>query len=298
MTKKLVGAFLLLAGLAIFCYPLVSQFYNDRVMYSTVSTYDSSVKTLSQEELAKQVELARRFNRDLLQGGVTVADPFSDKMKDVLDNLPMDQYPSLLKTDQVIGTIKIPKIEQDLPLFNGVNDHILSNGAGYMSNTSIPIGGESTHSVITGHRGLPTKEFFRYLDRLQKGDVFYVSCLGVKTAYEVDQTIIVEPSDTSALKIVPGKAYCTLVTCDPYMINSHRMLVRGHQVPYEEAKAIERSSFARNHVTFLDKHLLEIVAAAFLVLFILLLVFVRRAGARGKAKNAPVASKKPGRHFK
>lgn len=296
MARKALGALLLLAGLALFCYPLVSQLYNDRVMYSAVSNYDSSLSTLSDEALKAQVELARSYNEKLRQGGVRIADPFSEEMEKALAAIPEGDYPELLKTNQVIGSIKIPKIDQDLPVFNGVNDHILSNGAGYMSNTSIPIGGIGTHSVITGHRGLPTKEFFRHLDRLEQGDVFYVSCLGVKTAYEVDQKIIVEPSDTSALKIEPDKAYCTLITCEPYMVNSHRMLVRGHQIPYEEAKTAERLTLATNHVTFLDKHLFEIVAAGILFVFVSTLAIAKGVGHRARRKAEANASQ--GRHFK
>lgn len=286
---------MLLIGITIFAYPLISQFYNDRVMYSTVSDYSDNVKSYNNEELKKNIEAAQKFNDKLRQGNISIVDPFSDDVTANLNKYAEEDYPSYFQKGGVIGTINIPKINQKLAIYNGVNDHVLSNGVGYMSNTSIPIGGLGTHTVLTGHRGLPTKEFFRYLDRLQIGDVFYVECLGQKLAYEVDQVLVVEPSDTSSLKIESDKAYCTLITCEPYMINSHRMLVRGHQIPYEEAAAMQYKSTSDN-MTFFKKHVLEISAIGILLAFTVLLVLLQRISARGKKNKKGVV--KHGAHFK
>ena len=135
----------------------------------------------------------------------------------------------------MMGYIRIPKIDVELPIYHGTEERVLQSGVGHFEGTSLPVGGESTHSVLTGHRGLPSKILFTDLDKLVEGDVFYIKILGETFAYQVDQILTVLPEDTKALSIEPGKDYVTLVTCTPYAVNTHRLLVRGVRIPYEEA---------------------------------------------------------------
>ena len=149
-------------------------------------------------------------------------------------------YESLLNVNGsgMMGYIRIPAIEVELPIYHGTSESVLQVGVGHFEGTSLPVGGEKYHAVLTGHRGLPSKLLFTDMDKLKKGDVFYIKILGEtfpESAYEIDQILTVLPEDTKALSIDSGKDYVTLVTCTPYAVNTHRLLVRGHRIPYEEA---------------------------------------------------------------
>ena len=134
-----------------------------------------------------------------------------------------------------MGYIRIPKIKVELPIYHGTSETVLQAGVGHFWGTSLPVGGESTHTVLTGHRGLPTKTLFTNMDKLEVGDIFYIKVLGETLAYQIDQILTVLPEETDALSIESGQDYATLVTCTPYAINTHRLLVRGKRIPYEDA---------------------------------------------------------------
>lgn len=151
-------------------------------------------------------------------------------------------YPDGFGENQVIGEVDIPKLDIRYPIYNGVSDEILAKGIGYLPTSSLPVGGDTTHTVLTAHRGQANNEFFRYIDELEKGDIFYVKSLGQTLAYQVDQTKIVEPYRVEELVIQPEKDYATLLTCDPYMVNTHRLLVRGIRIPFDDEEEIERKS--------------------------------------------------------
>ena len=177
------------------------------------------------------LEAARQYNQELL-GNIELLDPFSPIKKEV-----DARYQSLLNTNEagMMGYIRIPKIKVELPVYHGTEETVLQSGVGHFEGTSLPVGGESTHTVLTGHRGLPSKLLFTDMDELTEGDIFYIKILGETLAYQIDQILTVEPEDTKALTIVPGMDYATLVTCTPYAVNTHRLLVRGVRIPYEEA---------------------------------------------------------------
>ena len=147
-----------------------------------------------------------------------------------------EKYEKLLNVDEngIMGYIQIPSINLSLPIYHGTDDYVLQSGIGHLDWTSLPIGGEGTHCVLSGHRGLPSAKLFTNLDKLVIGDTFMIRVLNEVLTYEVDQILIVDPNDTDELKIVPGKDYCTLVTCTPYGINTHRLLVRGHRIANTE----------------------------------------------------------------
>ena len=150
----------------------------------------------------------------------------------------------------VMGYIRIPSIKVELPIYHGTSEPVLQVGVGHLENTSLPVGGSSTHAVLTGHRGLPSAKLFTELDMVKVGDVFYIKILGETLAYEVDQILTVLPTEMQALNIEKGKDYVTLVTCTPYAVNTHRMLVRGHRIPYQEANQIQKDEHIGYQIPF------------------------------------------------
>lgn len=221
----------LIIAFSVLLYPTVSNYLYEKNGAKVISSYDENAVRLSESEKKVTLEAARQYNQELL-GNLELLDPFSPIKKEV-----DARYQSLLNTNEsgMMGYIRIPKIDVELPIYHGTEERILQSGVGHFEGTSLPVGGESSHAVLTGHRGLPSKILFTDLDKLKEGDIFYIKILGDTLAYQVDQILTVLPEDTKALTIVPGKDYVTLVTCTPYAVNTHRLLVRGVRIPYEEA---------------------------------------------------------------
>ena len=221
----------LLIALSVLLYPTVSNYLYEKNGARVISYYDENAVRLSESEKQAMLEAARQYNRELL-GNIELLDPFSPLKKEV-----DARYQSLLNTNEagMMGYIRIPKIDVELPIYHGTEERILQSGVGHFEGTSLPVGGESSHTVLTGHRGLPSKLLFTDLDQMKEGDIFYLKILGETFAYKIDQILTVLPENTKALTIEPGKDYATLVTCTPYAVNTHRLLVRGIRIPYEEA---------------------------------------------------------------
>lgn len=221
----------LLIALSVLLYPTVSNYLYEKNGARVISSYDENAVRLSESEKQAMLEAARQYNRELL-GNIELLDPFSPLKKEV-----DARYQSLLNTNEagMMGYIRIPKIDVELPIYHGTEERILQSGVGHFEGTSLPVGGESSHTVLTGHRGLPSKLLFTDLDQMKEGDIFYLKILGETFAYKIDQILTVLPENTKALTIEPGKDYATLVTCTPYAVNTHRLLVRGSRIPYEEA---------------------------------------------------------------
>ena len=229
---------LFLGGAAMVLYPVVSSWYMDRHQGQVVADYDEEAARLSQEQIEAELEKARRYNESLL-GNVVLTDPFDAEALEEQNT----EYEDLLDIggDGVMGSVEIPGQDIYLPIYHGTSAESLEKGAGHLKNSSLPVGGKGTHAVISGHTALPTAEMFNDLSEVEEGDVFYIHVLGQILAYEVDQIKIVLPEDISDLLIHREEDYVTLVTCTPYGINSHRLLVRGTRVPYEEAQAVTPS---------------------------------------------------------
>lgn len=220
MKNKIITLVLILvflAGLSLLLYPTVSNYWNTLHASQAVENYVQEVQNLNDEQYEKMLDAARTYNRSLLNGR-------SDEQKEA--------YQSLLNLDGsgIMGYIEIPTIELSLPIYHNTEDSVLQVAVGHIDWSSLPIGGESTHSVLSGHRGLPSAKLFTNLDKLVVGDRFVIRVLNEVMTYEVDRILIVEPTDLSTLTIEDGKDLCTLVTCTPYGINTHRLLVRGHRV--------------------------------------------------------------------
>ncbi len=191
----------------------------------------------------------------------------------------------MLEIHEKIGHVQIPKIKVDIPMYAGTAEVVLQKGIGHLEGTSLPVGGNSTHSVLTAHRGLPNARLFSELDQLKVGDKFYIHNIGGTLAYQVDQVKVIEPSDFSDLLVVPGHDYVTLLTCTPYMINSHRLLVRGHQVDY--VAEVEERLIAENESAYYYKYAFFITLGILLfILFVLLVNRIKKRKARKKAAKA------------
>lgn len=221
-------------GLMIAVYPIISNRYYTIKNNNRVEVFEKAAEEISQEEIDKRIDLAKAYNETLDPS--RLADPYTEREKEGVAN-----YARMLEVKEQIGFIDIPKIDQKIPVYAGTSEEILQKACGHLEGTSLPIGGIDTHAVITAHRGLPQVKLFRELDKLKVGDVFYFTNIKETLAYEVDQILTVEPWDFDPVLVVEGKDLMTLLTCTPYMINSHRLLVRGHRVPYVEEVAKDES---------------------------------------------------------
>lgn len=228
--KKQIGTVLLvtmfLVGLGLLLYPTLSNYVNKLHQSKAIVSYVESVEKLNEEEYERILSEANEYN-------TTLANSYQSY---TLSEVNEEKYEKLLDVDEngIMGYIQIPSINLSLPIYHGTDDYVLQSGIGHLDWTSLPIGGEGTHCVLSGHRGLPSAKLFTNLDKLVIGDTFMIRVLNEVLTYEVDQILIVDPNDTDELKIVPGKDYCTLVTCTPYGINTHRLLVRGHRITNAE----------------------------------------------------------------
>lgn len=222
---KTIFAILMFAtGVGIAAYPIVSNMLYERNATQVVESYDDTVKEMDQEEIDAAKEAVRKYNEQL-QSAI-VQDENGEGQQ------AGDSYVDMTGVGESIGYITIPKIDLELPIYEGSSAEVLQKGIGHMEQSSYPIGGEGTHSVLTGHRGLPDAELFTHLDEMEEGDCFYLHVLDEILAYRVDQIKVVEPNETGDLDIIAGEDYCTLVTCTPYSINTHRLLVRGVRTEY------------------------------------------------------------------
>lgn len=274
-------------GIGAIFYPLVSNFLYEKNKSKLVTKYEQAVENASDEDLEEQFELAQEYNKSLLSASVTLTDPFDPE---ALDNAGKEPYASLLNinNDSIMGYVEVPLIDVYLPIYHGTAAKTLEKGIGHLENTSLPVGGESTHSVLTGHTGLSGEKLFTNLTSLQEGDVFYIHVLGRTLCYEVDQISIVKPEETSLLTIEHGEDRVTLLTCYPYGINSHRLLVRGSRVPYERAaaqeEAMDRKTDSQWSSAYLKGVLLCVAIYVPLTIFILLFLKKRRRKKKTSAK--------------
>lgn len=234
--QKLYFFLLLLTGLGILNYPFVSQWVNQKNQSKVIYEYEKKTAELPDAKKEKFLKEAREYNKELLLEGQTPEDGF-ERTGDEQDS-GYKRYQKLLNVsgDGILCYLEIPSIQVFLPVFHGTSEHVLEQGAGHLYGSSVPAGGEGTHTVIAAHTGIATKMFFTDLDQMKTGDLFFLNVLGEKLAYQVDRISVVTPERTDLLRIENGKDLVTLVTCTPYGINSHRLLVRGNRIPYQEAE--------------------------------------------------------------
>ncbi|MDD7363306.1 MAG: class C sortase [Peptoniphilus sp.] len=256
-----------IVGFLILLYPTISRYYYRVGADDNIAQFDEGSKQLSDEEVKRRMALARAFNASLVNN---VHDPYSDEEKEA----GRAEYARMLEVHEQMGHVEIPKINTDIPIYAGTSEEVLQKGAGHLEGTSLPIGGNSSHTVITAHSGIPTARLFTDLSKLEVGDRFYIHNLNEILAYEVDQIKEVEPSNFEDLLIVPGHDYATLLTCTPIMINTHRLLVRGHRVPYEPLE--EQQLMQDNKKAMLYRYAFYLAIALIILLSGLNIRFVKK----------------------
>lgn len=270
MKKKHISTIIItlifLAGLGFLLYPTVSNLWNRAHQSRAIATYTKQVEKLDDSQNKEMLKAARKYNKSLLKK--------SDHWK--LSKKDKKKYESLLDVSGtgIMGYIEIPKIDCSLPIYHGTDEGALQIAIGHLEGSSLPVGGKSTHCVLSGHRGLPSARLFTDLDQMEEGDIFVLNVLGRKLAYEVDQIKVVLPDEMSDLEIVQGKDLCTLVTCTPYGINTHRLLVRGHRTKYIEETVVRVQKEAEKKETGI--WLLAGGGAVFLIIIIIVVVKRRR----------------------
>lgn len=231
-TKKIltvVFVLIFLVGLSLLLYPSVSDYWNSFHQSRALAEYSSQVEELDKEAYDQMWAKAEAYNQTLL----------SDPDRFTMTEEEQAEYDDLLNVSDIgiMGSIEIPAIDCSLPIYHGTQESVLQVAVGHLEGSSLPTGGKGTHCVLTGHRGLPRARLFTDLDKLKKGDLFVLKVLSRTMIYEVDQILTVDPYDMSALEIDPEQDYCTLATCTPYGINTHRLLVRGHRVENQETSS-------------------------------------------------------------
>ena len=264
ITILLVLIFLL--GLSLLLYPAVSDYWNSKHQTRAIAVYSEEVSGLDKDQYQALWADAAAYNASLRERDNAY----------LLTEEQKAAYEQLLNVSGlgIMGYIEIPSIDCSLPIYHGTEESVLQSAIGHLEWTSLPVGGESTHCVLSGHRGLPSAKLFTNLDKLQEGDVFLLRVLDKVLTYEVDQILIVEPQETGALRIVEGEDLCTLVTCTPYGINTHRLLVRGHRI--ENAPEARLVRVTADAVQIEPLLVAPIVALPMLLMLLILLLLPKR----------------------
>ena len=265
--KKLKPLFVILTAALIlfsavcFLYPAISNAINEQYNESRIDDYNNNVDSISQEDLDDYFSVAEKYNNAL------AADVSTDDSKLSI----LSHYDEILDLDDgVMGYVEIPSINVRLPIYHGESEDVLTKGAAHLEHTSFPIGGESTHVCISAHCGYPTQKFFDDIDELENGDEIYIYVLDRTLKYTVTGTDVVEPDDSSKLEVVQGKDLLTLVTCTPYGINSHRLLVHAERAPFEAATSDSAATVSQVTRTVPKSHQLQIIIAGLAVIAVVI----------------------------
>lgn len=270
-----------IVGVGLLLYPSLSDYWNSFHQTRAIMSYAKKVANMDTEKYEKILDAAKAYNKEIAQSGI----------KWTLTEEEKEVYESQLNIDETgnMGYIDIPKINITLPIYHGTSETVLQTSIGHLEGTSLPVGGEGSHCVLSGHRGLPSAKLFSDLDKVVEGDTFSLTIMNETFTYEVDQIRIVEPTDLSELRMEDSKDYCTLVTCTPYGINTHRLLVRGHRVDNPDGEA----NVIADALQIKPVYIAPFVAAPiFIILLILMLVTTRKTVGREKIKTNKVNAKK------
>ena len=269
-------------ALGIMLYPLISTWYNERHQSEIHTHYVEVVAQTDKTEITKARRLANEYNASIVPGAMIEESFTQEAMLAAAEDYD-DQLN--LGGDGIMGYVEIPLINVNLPIYHGTDSETLDAGIGHLLGTSLPVGGSSTHTVLTAHSGMANQKLFSDLDKLEKGDVFYLRVLDEDLAYQVDDINTVLPHESSLLEIVEDEDYCTLVTCTPFGINTHRLLVRGTRIPYEEAEEIveEQIQFEEKPTsTWMEQYLLGLFYGSGVVIAAGIVYLIYRSKKRGK----------------
>lgn len=277
MKRKISGilfGLMFLLGFAILIYPTVSNQWNTYRQNQLISSYEELIGKMAEEDFTKEWEKANAFNDTIIHNNI-----FGDVFGENGDDIKNTEYWQILNVgnDGVMGYVSIPKINVKLSIYHGTADDVLQTGIGHLNGTKLPIGGESTHSVLAAHRGLPSARLFTDIDQLERGDMFYIHVLDETLAYQVDQILdMVDKDDNEtlqkALQIEEGQDYVTLFTCTPYGVNSHRLLVRGTRVPYNGEEEIESTAAESMLKSIQNYYMIYLILGLSVTLLVILLM--------------------------
>ncbi|WP_270463399.1 class C sortase [Holdemanella biformis] len=274
--KRISTKFLYIVGVLLCAFPLLSSIYTGVEQNNMLSTYKSEVTATDTQTIEEQVELAHKYNEALFQiSNSSVGDMSTDILSDESYNSILD-----ITGKGIIGTIEIPKIDVNLPIYHGTDDDVLSNGIGHIQTSSFPVGGINTRTVVSGHRGLPNAKLFTRLDELVKNDLFYFKVGGKTLAYKIYKIEVVKKDEApDVIGIEEGKDLATMITCTPYGINTHRLIITGKRVPYnpKKKKAISPKRMSLREIAF--------TALPFVIVFILLVKYVLKKRKERKLKS-------------
>lgn len=284
---RIIVAFLtviFITGLAVMLYPVVSDYINSKNQSRSIEEYDDMINEIDENEYLKYWNQANEYNNELFKNGIKLG-----------VNQDHEKYNSILNISKtgVIGYLTIPLIKTELPLYHGTDESVLNIAAGHLEGTSFPVGGESTHAVISAHRGLPTSRLFTDLDKIEPGDTFSVTVLNQVLTYEVDSIKIVEPYMTDSLRIEEGCDYVTLMTCTPYGLNTHRLLVRGHRITSAQGKPVNKLRISSEAVQ-VDPYEVAVVVSVPLILIIFVFSLITSAIKERRKKSDAVRSRNQG----
>lgn len=267
--SSVVLVVMFIVGLTLLIYPSFSNYINTRHSLKSVDAYQKSVNMMDQDEVNKIISEAEKYNQSLI----------NNSSRYQMTDAEIEEYNSILDITGtgIMGYITIPDIDVELPIYHGTDNSVLSVGTGHLEGSSLPVGGKGSHAVITGHRGLPQAKLFTDLPKLQIGDTFQITVFNRTLFYEVDQILTVLPDEVESLEIDPQQDYVTLVTCTPYGINSHRLLVRGHRIDNPE-------SVVSAEAGQIDKRIVAAYTCIPILLVVLVLLFIK-GQRRRKAKQ-------------
>ncbi|WP_303873062.1 class C sortase [Eubacterium ramulus] len=281
-SSKIVIILIFLAGLSLLLYPLVANQWNNHRQKLLISNYERIVadkEAAGNIDYAAEMKKAEAYNDALLPSIL----PDSFAVAEAQTEADSSYENSLnIAGDGMMGIVEIPKIDIKLPIYHGTSDEVLQKAAGHLEGSSLPIGGESTHAVISAHRGLPSASLFTDLDQLEIGDHFLIHVLDETLCYEVDQILVVDPEDTSALAVEDGEDLMTLLTCTPYGVNTQRLMVRGHRVPYEEQTVADEQT-PLSGLSLHTNYLLWVVVGVVVTGVFILILFIREKKLQKKA---------------
>ena len=273
---------MIVVGLGIILYPIISNQVYQKYYQDVIGNYERTVTKQKNSQNEKLIEEAREYNHSLTS--TNIVDAFQNPNRE-----SSSEYMSILNVNDkgMMGYISIPKIDVRIPIYHGTSSNVLQKGVGHLEGSSFPVGGENTHAILSAHRGLPSSRLFTDLNQLKEGDIFYIYILDQVFAYQVDQILVTEPSETEALKIVDGKDYVTLVTCTPYAINTHRLLVRGERIDYN--RDVEKQTQIDMSLSTADVILYVGLTIAVVLIIVAVIMLIRYK--KKKGKNRQISSK-------
>lgn len=281
--NKLIIGIIFLAGLSLLLYPFVANQWNNHRQKQLISSYE---QTVSDKDAAHEIDYdaelqkAKAYNEALLPS--ILPDSFAVAEASEEDKTYMDALN--IAGDEVMGIVEIPKINIKLPIYHTTDEEVLKQAAGHLEGSSLPVGGESTHAVISAHRGLPSASLFTDLDQLKKGDHFLIHVLNENLCYEVDKISVVKPEETSSLAVEEGQDLVTLLTCTPYGVNTERLLVRGHRVPYVEQEVADEKT-PLSEISLHTNYLLWVIIGLTITAIFILVLYLKEKNLQKKKEE-------------